>query len=78
MATHTRTDLFVHFRNSYNHRGKASKRVSFGEEDTLILASKAPNSISLVASIDIEWLQWIETKKRIEHELSRTNDASNQ
>jgi hypothetical protein len=81
MATHSRTDLFVHFRNSYNHRNTLSKRSSLNGEEENLLAIRTSGGDHMSLRIpshplDITWLQWREREQRVKEELLKIDRQS--
>lgn len=83
MSTNSRTGLFIHFRNSYNHRINSGHKVRdkrhslTGDEDMLIVDHDAKHlSHKEYSPIDIEWHQWIKVKDRLETQLRSINNSS--
>ena len=83
MASLSKTDLFIHFRNSY-HRGG---RYPTGSREHNPLLSTAPGSPALppgataihirppLSQPDPEWRAWTEQKRQIEKDLEALGDA---
>lgn len=71
MATHSRTELFCHFRNSYH--GHQNKRLSLGEQDDLLSMAIKPEYRKVQIPVDLEWRQWTQKEQLVRTELKQIN-----